>query len=319
MTSNPALHPEMQALIEARVPRKPDATLVEERQQWNQYAAKLARPCPETLIVSDIDIPAGHRDVTVRVYRHRQASSPRPGIIYMHGGGFRLGDLDSSDSIAWGFAAETGATVVSVDYRLTPEHVWPAAFDDCFGVLRWIAGSGGEIGVDPTFIALAGDSAGGRLTAGLGLRARDNGGPRICAQAMIYAGAGAIADSRSAVDFAEGYGLTTARYKSFYTSLFPDARYDDDPYAWPIRAQDLSNLPPTLVHVAELDPIRDDGRAFAARLAMAGSPVVFREAKGMLHGFMRARFAGPAAKAEFDYICGFLRARLWPAEASAHS
>jgi acetyl esterase len=230
--------------------------------------------------------------------------------LYLHGGGFMLGDLDSSDSIAWGYALQTGATVASVDYRLTPEHIWPAAFNDSYGVLSWLHAKGPEHGIAPDRIALAGDSAGGRLTAGLCLKARDLGGLHIVAQALIYASAGAVPSSRSAVDFAEGYGLTAAKYQKFYKALFPDSRYDDDPYAWPIRASDLSNLPPALIHTAEIDPIRDDGRAYAAKLALAGSPVTYREARGMIHGFMRARFFGPAAKAEFGYICAFLRSHL---------
>ena len=305
------IHPDIQPLIDARRPKTADATVAEERQHWNEYAARLSQPHPSSLAVSDMEIPAGHRDVRVRLYRHKGDDKPRPGIMYLHGGGFRLGDLDSSDSNAWGMAVETGATVVSIDYRLAPEHVWPAAFDDCFGVLSWIADNGAKLGIDTSRIAVAGDSAGGRLTAGIGLKARDCGGPRIAAQAIIYGSAGAIVDSQSMIDFAEGYGLTAARYKSFYAALFPDNRFDDDLYAWPIRANDVANLPPTLIHSAELDPIRDDGRAFAAKLARAGSPVTYREAKGMLHGFMRARFTGLSAKEEFDYICAFLRSHLF--------
>ena len=312
MVVQPDLHPDMQVLIDARGAKAPDASVHEQRQQWSDYASKLSKPCPKELEVSDVHIPTGGREVPVRLYRHRERAGLQPCVIYMHGGGFMLGDLDSSDSIAWGFAIETGSTVVSIDYRLTPEHVWPAAFEDCFSVLCWVSENGEDIGVDTSRIALAGDSAGGRLASGLCIKARDHGGLSVVAQAAVYASAGAIPDSRSREDFAEGYGLTTARHKHFYKLLFPDNRYDEDPYAWPIRAKDLSNLPPTLIHTAECDPIRDDGRAFAARLALAGSPVVYREARGMMHGFMRARFFGSAAKAEFDFICAFLRAHLLP-------
>lgn len=307
--AKPIVHPDMQPLYAARS-TTPATTVAERRQQWNDYARKLSKPAPDTLAVEDIDIPASHRPVPVRVYRRRADGGRRPCIIYMHGGGFMLGDLDSSDSNAWGFADQTGATVVSIDYRLTPEHPWPAAFDDCYSVLQWLAANPAELNIDQKRIALAGDSAGGRLAAGLCIKARDSGGPLIAAQALIYASGGAIPDSVSRVDYAEGYGLTAARYQEFYEALFPDRAYDSDPSAWPMRAADASRLPPALVHTAEFDPIRDDGRAYAAKLAQAGTPVVFREANGMIHGFMRARFSGAAAKAEYDFTCGFLARQL---------
>jgi acetyl esterase len=300
----------MQLLLDVRKDFPAPATVDEQRWQWMRYAAALSRPHPSDMRVYDAGIPTPHRTVPVRIYEPSGRSAPSPCILYMHGGGFMLGDLDSSDAMAWGFAEETRATVVSIDYRLAPEHPWPAAFDDCYGVLRHLTAHGGAFGIDARRIALAGDSAGGRLTAGMSLKARDEG-CNIVAQAMIYASAGAIPDSRSAVEFAEGYGLTTAKYRKFYEALFPDRTYDADPYAWPIRTHDHSGLPPALVHPAEIDPIRDDGRAYAAKLALAGSPITFREARGMIHGFMRARFFGPAAKAEFDFICAFLRSHLF--------
>jgi acetyl esterase len=308
-TARPVLHPEMKLLLDARKGEPPPRSIQEKRRQWTAYTRTLAQPAPETLRVTDQAIEAAHRSVPVRIYRHRSASGPQPCIIYMHGGGFQLGDLDSSDAIAWGFEG-SGATVISIDYRLAPEHPWPAAFDDCHGVLAWLAAHPVELGIDAARIALAGDSAGGRLAAGMSIKARDEGGPAIAAQALVYASAGALPGSRSMVEFADGYGLTATKYRDFYKALFPDATYENDPSAWPIRAKDLARLPPTLVHTAEIDPIRDDGRAFASRLALAGTETLFREAKGMIHGFMRARFHGPAAKAEFDFICAFLRDKL---------
>jgi acetyl esterase len=304
------LHPDMQVLLGARKGLPQPKTVAEQRDQWSRYASTLSRPHPATLVVRDEVAPTPDRGVPVRIYRPTNPSAALPCILYMHGGGFMLGDLDSSDSIAWGLAEGTGAVVVSIDYRLTPENVWPAAFDDCYGVLSWVVTNDCALGIDPRRLALAGDSAGGRLAAGLSLKARDQGHFTLCAQAMIYASAGATPDSRSAVEFAEGYGLTTEKYKKFYKALFPDSTYDSDSYAWPIRAKDVGGLPPTLIHPAEIDPIRDDGRAYAAKLMQAGNQVVYREARGMIHGFMRARFFGSAAKAEFDFVCAFLRHHL---------
>ncbi|MCO5070251.1 MAG: alpha/beta hydrolase [Rhizobiaceae bacterium] len=304
------LHPDMQVLVDARTPVSANLTVEEQRDNWNAYAARLNRPHPETLEVTDRHVQGAGHEVQIRIYRPKAASRPTPCMIYMHGGGFMLGDLDSSDSIAWGFAVGMNAIVISVDYRLTPEHPWPAGFDDCYAVLEWAASQGSAIGIDPERIVIGGDSAGGRFSACVSQKSRDMGGPRIRAQAVIYGNAGSIENAGSMTEFAEGYGLTAARSRDFSQKLFPHGAPVDDPHAFPINAKDLSGLPPTLVHVAEYDPIRDAGRAYAARLILAGNDVVFREARGMIHGFMRARFVGTQAAAEFDYICKFLSHHL---------
>ncbi len=305
------LHPDMQVLVDARRPLPPGATLQEQRENWNAYAARLSRPHPVTLEVTDRMVAGSNGlRVGVRIYRHRNASGPAPCMIYFHGGGFMLGDLDSSDSIAWGFAVGTGATVVSVDYRLTPENPWPAGFDDCYAVLTWVAEHGHEIGINPDRIVIGGDSAGGRLSACICQKSRDLNGPRIRAQAVIYGNGGGIDNAQSMIDFAEGYGLTAARSRDFGAKLFPAGEPLDDPHAFPIHARDLTGLPPTLVHVAEFDPIRDAGRAYAAKLVLAGNDVTFREARRMIHGFMRARFTGRQAAEEFKVICRFLAGHL---------
>lgn len=309
MNSTPNINPDMGALIKARSQDVAE-TIEDTRRLWKDYAAKLSKPHPAHLVVENIKISAEDRQIPVRVYRHKAASGPQPCIIYLHGGGFIKGDLDDSDSVAWGFADETGATVVSVDYRLAPEHPWPAGFDDGYDVLTWVADNAATFGVDKDRIVVAGDSAGGRFTACICMKARDKNGPKIAAQVLVYTSAGPTEGSRSRVDFATGYGLTAADSVAYRKALFPTDKYDNDPVVWPIKAANLANLPPALVHSAEIDPIRDDGRAYAAKLILAGNRVTYREAKGMMHGFMRARFFGPDAKAEFDYICDFMRASL---------
>lgn len=313
--TKPQMHDDMLALLDAREqtnaqhgPRSEDAA--DARSWWNVYANILSQPHPEDMHVYDRTVPTESFDVPVRVYRPANASEPAPCIIYMHGGGFMMGDLDSSDSNAWGYAAETGAVVVSVDYRLTPEHPYPAAFNDCYGVLTWVADNAGELGIDAERIAVAGDSAGGNLGAALALAARDHGGPHIAAQALIYGSFGLEQDSGSYLEYAEGLGLTLASTQKFRQMYLPDQLDTDDPYARPIKARDFANLPPALVHSAEMDPIRDDGRAYAAQLALAGNWVTYREARGMVHGFLRARFTGEAARAEFEVACAFLRTHL---------
>jgi len=305
-----AVHPDMRILQEAQKVAYGGTGIEGIRKAWTAYTNGLAAPRPSHLMVADRTIPTPTHGVPVRVYRHAQASDMAPAIVYMHGGGFMKGDLDSSDPIAWGFCDQSGATVVSVDYRLTPEHPYPAAFDDCFGVLKFIATNPGEFGIDPARIAVVGDSAGGQLAAALCLAARDQGGPAIAAQVAIYTVIGTDMDAPSYVENATGYGLTTAYCKAAMDLLMPEPAHKRDPYARPYLAKSFAGLPPALVHSAELDPVRDDGRIYAAKLAMAGVDVTYREARGMMHGFMRARFAGAGARAEYDAICAFLRARV---------
>ena len=312
MAEKPEMLPEARELLDSQ--RRTWAgltTVAEKRRAWSQYAASLARPAPTSLAVSDSGVPSPDGPVPIRLYRPRDKAGPLPCVIYMHGGGFMMGDLDSSDSIAWGFAEETDAAVISVDYRLTPEHPFPAAFNDCWAVLTHVHAHPQAYGIEPTRIALAGDSAGAKLTAGLSLKARDEGSPSIAGQAMIYGTGGTVPDTDSMRLFAEGYGLTAANSAKYQAMLTPTDRFDRDAYAWPIRAADHAGLPAALVHTAELDPGRDSARHYAAKLVLAGVPTEYREAKGLVHGFMRLRFIGHASRAEFSAICGFLERRLF--------
>jgi acetyl esterase len=304
------LHPDMAIIQEAQKGAYGGKTIAEQRADWSRYTASLAIPRPAEILTRDIALPVPGHAVPVRVYRHARAAGATGCVIYMHGGGFMKGDLDSSDPIAWGFCAETGATVISVDYRLTPEHPFPAAFDDCLGTLRHVAGHAAEFGIDPARIAMVGDSAGGHLAASVCLAARDAGGPAIAAQAVIYTVIGTDMTMPSYEQNATGFGLTTASCHNYMKLLLPGAAHTANPYARPALARDFSRLPPAFVHSAEYDPVRDDGRFYAAQLALAGVDVTYREARGMIHGFMRARFKGAGAKAEYDAICDFLRVHI---------
>jgi acetyl esterase len=295
---------------EAAVPPAAGASVAEVRSFWSRYTAATHCPPPAGMDVSDVAVAGPGEDVPVRLYRPAGAE-PTPGVIlYMHGGGFVLGGLDSSDSVAWGLAEKTGAVVASVDYRLAPEHPFPAPLNDCLAALRWLADSPAEAGIDPARIAVAGDSAGGNLAAALTIAARDAGGPAICAQTLLYPCTGIDLALASYTDYAEGPGLTTASMVWFRDAYTPDATGLADPLAWPAVAQDFSRLPPAFVHSAEIDPIRDEGRVYASRLACAGVDVTYREAKGMIHGFARAHVTGAAARTEFDALCEFLSRQL---------
>ena len=305
--SAPAMHPDMTILTDARDAAGPKGeTAAEQRAFWTAYTGALNDPAPADMTVWDETVPTADHKVPVRIYRPSGLDGPAPAVMYMHGGGFMLGDLDSSDAVAWGFAEQARALVVSVDYRLTPDHPYPAAFNDCWGTLLWMVEHAARLGLDPARIAVAGDSAGGNLGAAMALKARDTGALELAAAAIIYPGTGLDQDQPSYSQFADGPGLTragTIKYRDLY---LPHDRDTDDPYARPVMAADLTGLPPFWVHSAEIDPIRDDGRVFSAKLAQAGCHVTYREARGMIHGFMRARFKGQAARHEYDLICRFL-------------
>ena len=256
------IHPDMQVLIDARAAAGEKGYDAEgARRFWTAYTGTLSQPCPPDMEVRDAVVPTPDNQVPVRIYRPARGDEPRPCILYLHGGGFMLGDLDSSDSIAWGFAQNTGAVVVSVDYRLTPEHPYPAAFNDTYGTLCHVAANPADFGIDAGRIALAGDSAGGSLSAAVCLATRDRGGPNVTAQALIYSVTGADQSYQSYIEHADTPTLTTAGMTAINALYLPDDGNSDDPYACPVKATDHSNLPPTWVHSAEIDPIRDDGDA----------------------------------------------------------
>ena len=224
------MHSDMQIIIEA------DRQTTEElgghgdapqeaRRWWSRYTARLNQPPPSDMEIYDRTVPTSERAVPVRVYRPAGPAGPagpHPCILYLHGGGFMLGDLDSSDSNAWGFAQQTGAVVASVDYRLTPEHPYPAAFDDCYGVLQRLTENPEELGVRVDRIAVAGDSAGGNLGATLSLAARDRGGPAIAAQVLIYPATELDEGEPSYVENADAPGLTTAQMRPLPRPLPPN-------------------------------------------------------------------------------------------------
>lgn len=301
------IHPDMRQLLDARRFMQAASTPAEKRANWTRYTSALALPRPERITTEDKRVPTKACEVPIRVYRKKGDSHAAPVVIYLHGGGFMLGDLDSSDSIAWGLCDQVSAVVVSVDYRLTPDHPYPAAFDDCYGVLTWIAGHAAELGGDSRRIAFVGDSAGGSLAAACCLAARDRGGPHVAGQALVYPTLGANPTLPSYDENRDGPSLTTEAMIYYNDKYFDGERHALDPYAAPIKAADLSGLPPAFIHTAEFDPIRDDGRVYAARLAEAGVWTSYREARRMLHGFLRMREAGASARAEFSGLVRFLK------------
>ena len=313
MTETFDIHPDMDELIAAKRAVVQTSDPEEMRAAWNGYGARLARDRPGGMVVRDTAVPRpGPQggEIPIRIYRPERAETPGPCVVYLHGGVFVKGSLDSGDTVAWGVAEESGVVVVSVDYRLAPRHPFPAAPEDCYAVTKYLAERGGTFGVQGGRLALWGDSAGGNLAAATCLMARNRGGPRIVAQALNYPCLTDELTSDSYRRYAESPGLRTANMDAGWNHYLGNRRPTGDPRAAPLKAEDLSDLPPAHVHYAEIDPLADDAVQYAGRLAAAGNEVVSRCARRMIHGFLRARFSGAEAAAEFARPCGFLRARL---------
>jgi acetyl esterase len=232
--------------------------------------------------VSVADRHAG--EVPVRIYTP-DGPGPHPVLVFFHGGGFIAGSPDSHDGTARELCAQAGAVVVSVDYRLAPEHRFPAAAEDCHAAVCWVAAHASEFGGDPARLAIAGDSAGGNLTAAVALMNRDRGGPALALQALIYPVLDPACNSPSAIANREGYLLTTASMRWMWSLYVAGPEDYANPYAAPVAAASLAGLPPALVITAEFDPLRDEGEAYGRALAAAGVPVTISRYDGMIHGF----------------------------------
>jgi len=235
----------------------------------------------------DRRIPGPDSDLPIRVYWPREAKPGElfPVLLWLHGGGFVIGNLDTHDSVCRMLAEQADCMVVGVDYRLAPEFKFPAPVDDCHAVLRWLALHGSEIGADARRIALGGDSAGGNLAAVLSILARDQGHPPIALQLLIYPCTAPEPETASHHKFAEGYVLSRRSIVWFYKHYLRSQRDANDFRFAPLQSDDLSRLPPAFVLVAGYDPLRDEGIEYARRLIEAGNRVTLANFEGMVHGF----------------------------------
>ena len=276
-------------------------------------------PAPEKRLpvhtVADLTLPTTAGEVPVRVYTPSGAES-HPVLVYFHGGAFFLGSLNTHDHVARELANATGCTVVSVGYRRAPEHAFPAGLDDCYAVVRWIAGHGREpgrgIGWDGQVLAVAGDSSGANFAAAVAAMAQDDGLDAITHQVLYYPSLDLDFDAdryESLKTNAQGYGLETALLKPF-NAFYTDSGADPaDPRVSPIRRQDLSGLPPALIVTAEYDPLRDEGEAYGRQLAEAGVPATVRRYEGAGHGFVQHFSWLPEFHGVFAETADFLRGR----------
>ena len=257
---------------------------VSPQQARDNMLSRPRAPGPEVAKVEERTIPGPGNDVPVRIYTPN-GQGPFPVLAWYHGGGWVVGNLETADGTARHLAVQTGCVVVSVDYRLAPEAKFPAASDDCFAATQWIAQNASSINVDPSRIAVGGDSAGGNLAAAVSLMAKDRGGPSIVFQVLIYPVTAREFGTGSYRENADGYMLTTDGMKWYWDQYLSSDADASNPYAAPLAAKDLSALPPALVITAEFDPLRDEGEDYAQRLKSAGVDAKCTRYDGMIHGF----------------------------------
>ena len=278
----------------------------DQRQAYLDLCSAFARPHPEGVKAMDRTIKAEGIDIPVRVYRPA-AGGALPAVLFFHGGGWVLGDLDSHDSITADICDKTGAVVIAVQYRLAPENPFPAAFDDAYAALIHVAAHYVDFGIDGGRIAVCGDSAGGNLAAAVALAARDRNGPTIAGQVLIYPACGNDFDLSSCHENAEAPMLTREAMLTYWDHYLGGDPERATCYAAPMLAPTLRNLPPAFVSTAQYDPVRDDGRLYAECLRNAGVAAELRNAPRLVHGWLRGRAMSDDAKTEFKAICRALR------------
>jgi len=301
--------PQIKMLLDLRAALPPLHTLTVPRAR-EQFAARNipGLRVPEVAKVTNRDVQGPDGSLALRIYTplcaNDTAEGGRPLMLFFHGSGFVVCSLDTHDGMCRNLCAGTGCLVVSVDYRLAPEHKFPAGSDDCLAATRWAVANAAGLGADPGRVFVAGDSAGGNLAAVTALRIRDQGGPALLGQLLIYP----VTDyhdpgTPSMAENAEGYGLTRKAMEWFWGHYLADPSDAADPYASPLRADDLSGLPPALVVTAEYDPLRDEGEYYADRLRQAGVRTRMQRWDGMNHGFFAVPGVVEKASAAIDEAC----------------
>jgi acetyl esterase len=290
------LHPDARALLdlieERGVPATHTLSPVEARAFYRERRSFTQPAAPEMGGVRDAHCEGPHGRVPLRIYRPAGAgvrpsrASTLPALVYCHGGGWTIGDLDTHDVLCRQLCNGSGAVVISVDYRMGPEHRFPAAVDDCLAATRWVGDAASELGVDPSRLAVGGDSAGGNLAAVVAILARDAGDLPIAYQLLIYPATDMRRRHASHTRNGRGYLLTTETISYYHDHYIADAAHDLDWRASPLLHADLGRLPPALVLTAGFDPLRDEGLDYADRLVAAGNRATYVCYERQIHGFI---------------------------------
>ena len=283
------LYPEVRALLEALEaqggPALESLPPAEARIAAAELLKAYAGEREEVARTEDIKIPGPEGPIAIRIYTPA-GHAPVPGLVYFHGGGWVVCDLDTHDIVCRMIARRAGSVVVAVDYRLAPEHRFPAALVDCYAATRWVAANAERLRIDPRRIAVGGDSAGGNLSAVISRKCRDDAGPVLALQVLVYPVTNlASFDTPSYQEFAEGYFMTRTEMEWFRDCYLSKAEDGQNFDASPLLAPDLRGLPPALVITGECDTLRDEGEAYAKRLAEAGVAVTCTRYSGMIHPF----------------------------------
>jgi acetyl esterase len=305
------LDPDIRRLLDTifNVPLPVGAPNVAALRAAAEAAPRLLGGTPEPVAaLCDLDAPGPTGPVPVRVYRPRSTAS-LPLILYAHGGGWVVGSLDSHDTLCRILANRLDAVVVAVDYRLAPEHIYPAALDDVEAAWQWARAEARALGADGRSFAVAGDSSGGNLAAALTLRLARARGAQPAAQLLLYPALDATCSRASYREFASGYNLSAAQMAWYWTAYRGDAA-PDTPELSPLAAPDMRDLPPAVVAVAEADVLRGDGLDYTQRLRVAGVPVRSIDCAGTVHGFLRWTGKVPAARLWIEAIATATRELL---------
>ena len=280
------LDPQAKAALETRAGAPPIQSLTP-AQARAEFDAMPRLPGPDVAKVEDLRVPGDGVEVRVRVYTPA-ADGPMGALVWLHGGGWVLGSIETADATSRALANEAGCVVVSVEYRLAPEAKFPLPLDDCFAATAWTVEHAAAFGVDPGSVAVGGASAGGNLAAAVTLMARERGGPGLAYQLLVYPSVGNDGSSQSFVDNSQGYGLDREAMEWYWGHYLRDDADATNPLAAPLLTGDLSGLPPALVITAEFDPLRDEAEEYARRLREAGVEAACSRYDGMVHGFFSA-------------------------------
>ena len=318
LDSSSPLTPRMAALLErihrANRPAFHDLTARDARIAYRMGAEILDLPRAPLARVEDLTIPGPAGALAARLYAPapREAGAPLPLTLYFHGGGFTIGGLETHDSLCRQLARRSGAAVIALDYRLAPEHRFPAAVDDAWAAMRWLGAHAGTLGLDGTRLAVAGDSAGGTLAAACALHARDTGQP-LALQLLITPGTTALADTPSHARFAKGYLLDAASIAWFFANYIAADQRHDWRFA-PLEAEDHGGLAPACFVLAEADPLVDEGVEYADRLRAAGVAADLEIYRGVTHDFIKMGRSIPEALTAQAFCGQALRKALFDHE-----
>jgi acetyl esterase/lipase len=285
MPLDPQARKVIDATLALQLPPMEQMTPSQARESLRSRIAGLG-PAEEVARVEEHRVAVENGAITVRCYTPG-GTGLRPALVFFHGGGWVIGDLDTHDGICRSLANAADCVVASVDYRLAPEHRYPTAAEDAFAATRWVAAEGPRLGIDGRRLAVGGDSAGGNLAAAVTLMGRERGGPRLAFQLLVVPCTHHAFDTPSYRECAEGYLLTREAMRWFWGHYLRRPEDGREPHASPLLAPNLAGLPPALVITAGYDPLRDEGEAYADRLREAGVPVTLTRYPGMIHGFFR--------------------------------